>query len=71
VEEAMNEEQIPLEQLLEASEGSIYKIAILVAKRAIVLSDGEKPMVDKPDDKVLDTALREIKEGKIRAREKK
>ena len=62
----MKEANIPLEELLKASEGSIYKLTILAAKRAIFLTDGEKPLVDKPGEKVLDNALREIREGKIR-----
>jgi len=66
---------IPLEKLLEASDGSIYKIAILAAKRAIALADGEKALIDKPGEKVLDNALKEIRDGKIKvkaiAKEKK
>ena len=67
----MYEVNIPLEKLLEASEGSIYKITILAAKRAISLTDGEKPLIDKPGEKVLDNALREIKTGKIKVKAKK
>ena len=67
----MYEVNIPLEKLVEASEGSIYKITILAAKRAIALTDGEKPLIDKPGDKVLDNALREIKTGKIKVKAKK
>lgn len=67
----MYEVNIPLETLLEASEGSIYKITILAAKRAISLTDGEKSLLDKPGEKVLDNALREIKDGKIKVKKKK
>ncbi len=67
----MYEVNIPLERLVEASEGSIYKITILAAKRAIALTDGEKPLIDKPGEKVLDNALREIKSGKIKVKAKK
>ena len=67
----MYEVNIPLETLLEASEGSIYKITILAAKRAISLTDGEKPLIDKPGEKVLDNALREIKTGKMKVKKKK
>lgn len=67
----MKEINIPLEKLLEASGGSIYKIAILAAKRAIHLTDGEKPLIDKPGEKVLDNALKEIRNGKIKVKEKK
>ena len=62
---------IPLEKLLEASQGSIYKLAILAAKRAIALTDGEKPMIDKPGEKCLDNALREIQDGAVKAKEEK
>lgn len=67
----MYEVNIPLETLLEASEGSIYKITVLAAKRAISLNDGEKSLLDKPGEKVLDNALREIKDGKIKVKKKK
>jgi len=67
----MDKINIPLEKLLEASNGSIYKITVLAAKRAIVLADGEKPLNDKPSEKVLDNALREIRDGKIKVKEKK
>ncbi len=67
----MYEASVPLEKLLEASGGSIYKITILAAKRAISLSDGEKALIDKPSEKVLDNALREIRSGMIKVKEKK
>jgi len=67
----MYEVSIPLEKLLEASGGSIYKVTILAAKRAITLTDGEKPLNDKPSEKVLDNALREIRDGKIKVKTKK
>lgn len=59
---------VPLEHLLAATNGSIYKATILAAKRAMTLTDGEKPLVGKPSEKVLDNALREIEAGKIRAK---
>lgn len=56
-----------IEKLLKVTNGSIYKLSILVAKRAFQIADGEKSLVDaKLDDKPLDVALREIKEGKIK-----
>jgi len=67
----MHEVNVPLEKLLEASGGSIYKITILAAKRAISLTDGEKPLIEKPGEKVLDNALREIRNGKIKVKKKK
>jgi len=67
----MNQQNIPLEELLGASKGSIYELTILAAKRAIFLTDGEKPLLEKPGEKVLDNALREIREGKIKVKEGK
>lgn len=58
-----------MEKLLDASSGSVYKLAVLLAKRALSLADGEKPLIDKPVEKVLDNAMREIVEGKIRAKD--
>ncbi|MEI8349387.1 MAG: DNA-directed RNA polymerase subunit omega [Candidatus Omnitrophota bacterium] len=62
----MNETYIPLEKLIKVTDGSIYKLTLLVAKRALQLADGDKPMIEKPGEKVLDNALREIAEGRIR-----
>ena len=66
----MKQNNIPLEDLLEASNDSIYKLTILAAKRAMVLTDGEKPLIDKPGEKVLDNALREIEAGKVKVKVK-
>jgi len=60
-----------LEKLLEAAGGSVYKLTILAAKRALQLADGEKPLVEKTDEKPLENALKEIAEKKIRVAEKK
>ncbi len=60
----------PTEQLLKASDGSVYKLAMLAAKRALQLADGEKPLAESKDEKLLDTALLEIAEGKIRVKRK-
>jgi len=57
-----------LESLLDASEGSVYKLVILAAKRAIMLSDGEKALIEKPDEKVLENALEEIATEKIKVK---
>ncbi len=63
----VKEVNIPLERLLGASGGSIYTLTILAAKRAIELTEGKKPLIEKPGEKDLDTALREIESGKINA----
>jgi len=67
----MRRKSTPLEVLLGASGGSIYKLAILAAKRAIALADGEKPLIEKPSEKPLDNALREISAGVIKVKDKK
>jgi len=67
----MKHNNIPLEDLLEASNDSIYMLTILAAKRAMALTDGEKPLIEKPTEKVLDNALREIEAGKVKVKEKK
>ncbi len=64
----MMKEYMPVEQLLEASGGSIYILVILAAKRAAQLADGEKPLVDKASDRLLDIALEEIAQKKVRAK---
>ncbi len=66
----MKKDYLPVEELLKASNGSIYKLTVLVAKRALQLADGDKPLVNDKTEKLLDTALKEIKEEKIRVKEK-
>ncbi|HDN85948.1 MAG: DNA-directed RNA polymerase subunit omega [Candidatus Omnitrophota bacterium] len=67
----MSQDYVPLEKLLEASNGSVYKLAVLGAKRALQLADGEKPLIEKPSEKALDNALREIALKKIKVGESK
>jgi DNA-directed RNA polymerase omega subunit len=67
----MSEGYVPVEKLLSVSEGSIYKLVILIAKRALQIADGDKPMIEKPVEKALDNAIREAKENKIRVLGKK
>ena len=67
----MDDINVPLEKLLEASDGSLYKVTVLAVKRAMDLNDGEKPLIEKPSEKILDNALREISSGKIKVKEKK
>ena len=64
----MKKNYFPTEQLLKASEGSVYKLAMLAAKRALQLADGEKPLVESKDEKLLDIALLEIAEEKIKVK---
>ena len=67
----MKANSIPLEGLLNASNGSLYGLAVLAAKRAMALAEGEKPMLGKPGEKVLDNALREIEGGKVKIKKSK
>jgi len=64
----MNEKYAPLEKLMASSNGSIFKLTILAAKRALQLADGTKPLIEKPSEKVLDNVLEEILEGKIKVK---
>jgi DNA-directed RNA polymerase subunit K/omega len=70
----MNEKYAPIEKLLPYCQDSIFKLAVLAAKRALQLADGARALIDKPGEKVLDTALAEIALGRVRvvvAKEKK
>ena len=54
--------------------GSLYKLVVLTAMRAVELSDGAANLTgDKPEPKTINAALKEISEGKIeyKAKEKK
>lgn len=67
----MDYKNTALEKLLKASNHSIYKLTILLAKRAISLTEGKKPLIEKTDGKILDVVLKEIETGKIKVKEKK
>lgn len=50
----------------ETGQGSIYKMIITAATRAIELNEGAKKLVDaKPEESFLKVALKEISEGKV------
>ena len=66
----MKKGYMPVEKLLEASQGSIYKLAILAAKRAIELADGDKAMIEKPVERMLDNAIQEIADKKVKVKGK-
>lgn len=61
----MTKDYVPVEKVIGAAEGSIYKLTILVAKRAMELAEGEKPLIEKQTEKLLDLALEEIENKKI------
>ncbi len=56
---------MPVEEWL-GKTGSVYKLAVLTALRAIELSEGAARLVDaKQEEKTINIALREIRAGKI------
>jgi|GEM_PF-346600 len=62
---------IPVEKLLEKA-GSVYKLVIVAAKRAMELSEGSPRLVAAgAKEKPALVALREVAEGKIGVRIKK
>ncbi|MDD5584066.1 MAG: DNA-directed RNA polymerase subunit omega [Candidatus Omnitrophica bacterium] len=65
----MNNKYVSVDRILGASNGSIFKITILAAKRALQLADGAKSLIEKPGEKLLDNSLREIVEGKLKVKE--
>ncbi len=58
---------ISIERCLNKTDGSIYKLTILVAKRAQELAEGVKPLIETDDtEKPLAVALREVAEGVLK-----
>lgn len=63
---------VPIEKLLEKSDGSIYKLVILASKRALEIAEGQPKLVaDDASIKPSTVALHEIAAGKIEARKMK
>lgn len=61
---------IPIDELINKT-GSVYKLVVLAARRAIELGDGAAKLVDAPlDAKVSTIALKEILEDKITIKDK-
>lgn len=62
---------IPMEKLLEKA-GSVYKLVIVAAKRALELSEGSPKLVlAGAKEKPALVALKEVAEGKVEVRIKK
>jgi len=58
---------LPLEQLLDKNEKSLYKLVILASKRALEIAEGQPRMVNLPAwIKPSTVALFEIAAGKIK-----
>lgn len=57
------------EKLLPKSEGSIYKLVNLVAKRALEIAEGQPKLIEaNPSVKPSTVALREVAGGKVQAK---
>jgi DNA-directed RNA polymerase omega subunit len=63
---------VPLEKCLDNSGGSIYKLTVMVAKRAQELAEGAKPLVESgPEAKPIRLAMREVFEGQLKVEQVK
>jgi len=57
---------IPLEKLIDKTDGSMYQLVMLVARRALELAEGAPRLSEAPQDiKVTTLAMKEIAEGKV------
>ena len=66
-------QEVDLQKVLDKV-GSLYKLVVLTAMRAVELSDGATNLTgDKPENKTINAALKEILEGRIeyKVKEKK
>ena len=58
---------VPIEQLLDKAENSIYKLVMLAAKRTLEIAEGQPRLATvNASLKASSIALREIAEGKVR-----
>jgi DNA-directed RNA polymerase subunit omega len=62
---------VSIENLLDKTDNSIYKLVILASKRALELNEGSPKLVETERKKIATVALEEIREGKIGMKEKK
>lgn len=62
---------VSIENLLDKTDNSIYKLVILASKRALELNEGSPKLVETDSKKISAVALEEIKEGKICMKGKK
>lgn len=57
---------VPLEKLIDKSNGSMYKLVLLVSRRALELAEGAPKLLDNPPElKVTTQAMEEIAAGKV------
>lgn len=63
---------VPIEKLLDKSNGSIYKLVILASRRALEIAEGQPSLVvASPATKPSTIALREIAEGFVQYKKAK
>jgi DNA-directed RNA polymerase omega subunit len=63
---------VPLEKLLDKSNGSIYKLVILASRRALEIAEGQPKLVGaNSTTKPSTVALYEIAEGKVQCKKVK
>jgi len=62
---------VSIENLLDKTDNSIYKLVILASKRALELNEGSPKLVETDSKKISAIALEEIREGKICMKGKK
>jgi DNA-directed RNA polymerase omega subunit len=64
--------QVPLENMLDKCEGSVYKLVILAAKRALELAENKPRLIDvSAAIKPTTVALMEIAAGKVVVKKEK
>ena len=62
---------IPIEQLLDKADNSIYKLVMLAAKRTLEIAEGQPKLVSVDSSlKPSSIAVKEIAEGKVRLKKK-
>jgi DNA-directed RNA polymerase omega subunit len=65
-------EYVPLEELLDKSSESIYKLVILASKRALEIAEGQPKLVNvNSSTKPSTIALYEIAAGKVKCKKSK
>jgi len=63
---------VPVEKMLDKTEGSMYKLVILASKRALEIAEGQPALVPhNSNSKPSVIALEEIAQGKVRCKKSK
>lgn len=61
---------IPIEEMLDKSGGSTFKLCNIASKRALELSEGAHKLIDGVFPKITTLALEEIRQNKVRLKKK-